>query len=125
MRKEALERGDADDASTLGLPKRAAPKRELKASVITIAMGGATHLKNDDRDKKMDLVGRLAKVYGEDAVRDNARLAPGVVAMDWPKDEKTPSTRSGPSASSSAATAPRWRPSPGSTTSLTATRTAE
>lgn len=88
LRKEALERGDADAASTLGLPKRAAPKRELKASVITIAMGGATHLKNDDRDKKMDLVGRLAKVYGEDAVRDNARLAPGVVAMDWPKDEK-------------------------------------
>ena len=88
LRKEALERGDADATSTLGLRKRAAPKRDLKASVITIALGGAKHLDDDDRDKTMDLIGRMARTYGEDAVRDNARLAPGVVAMDWPKSEE-------------------------------------
>ena len=88
LRKEALERGDADATSTLGLRKRAAPERDLKASVITIALGGAKHLDDDDRDKTMDLIGRMARTYGEDAVRDNARLAPGVVAMDWPKSEE-------------------------------------
>ena len=62
--------------------------RALTADVFAITLGGARDLEGSDAEKKRRIVGAFAASYGVEQTRRRARLLPGVVAADWPRDEK-------------------------------------
>lgn len=62
--------------------------RALTADVFAITLGGARDLDGSDAEKKRRIVGAFAASYGVEQTRRRARLLPGVVAADWPRDEK-------------------------------------
>ena len=62
--------------------------RALTADVFAITLGGARDLEGSDAEKKRRIVGAFASSYGVEQTRRRARLLPGVVAADWPRDEK-------------------------------------
>ena len=85
------ERGANENRSSSGDAAAAAIEpepRALTADVFAITLGGARDLEGSDAEKKRRIVGAFASSYGVEQTRRRARLLPGVVAADWPRDEK-------------------------------------
>ena len=76
---------DGDHAAGLGeLEREQKPGRKLESNVFVITIGGL----NEDKEAKQNLVGKLGREFGVEAVKTNVHLAPAIIAKNWPKDEK-------------------------------------